>query len=350
MSLQSKSLQMQEVTISFPPIQTKSQRNKTASATFTRGRDINIDSNNSKSYYDHSENDGIDENENKNISSLIVFNWVMNIMAIAGAVYNMGIVWIFGALIRYIADASMEANGSPMLPEQSMFWKIVFLSELTFGQIIAITYSKSRQKQLDKMIADGLIEPVDKEAKVSFRFPTCDKLSPPVMAFQNVGFSYSGDKQNLLYKGLEFGIDLDSRIALVGPNGTGKSTLLKLMCQEISPTIGNIQRHSHLRIARYHQHSEDQLDPEMSPLEYMQSEFKEKKLEIEAWRQQLGRFGITGKSQTVEIKTLSDGQKSRIVFCWLAQKTPHLLLFDEPTNHLDMEAIDALAEAIKAFE
>ncbi|KAJ3615751.1 hypothetical protein Zmor_012326 [Zophobas morio] len=109
----------------------------------------------------------------------------------------------------------------------------------------------------------------------------------------------------------------------------------------------------------------------MTPLEYIQSQFREKGLELEQWRQQLGlfsekilryryrcepsqrplgRFGISGKCQTSPIKTLSDGQKSRIVFCWLAQKTPHLLLFDEPTNHLDMEAIDALAKAINSFE
>merc|ERR1712176_938315 len=95
----------------------------------------------------------------------------------------------------------------------------------TFANLVR--QAKSRQKQLDKMIADGLIEPVQKEKNVSFTFPTCDKLAPPVLAFSNVGFSYAGDKNNLLYKGLEFGVDLDSRIALVGPNGTGKSTLLK---------------------------------------------------------------------------------------------------------------------------
>ncbi|XP_063902186.1 LOW QUALITY PROTEIN: ABC transporter F family member 2-like [Zophobas morio] len=213
-----------------------------------------------------------------------------------------------------------------------------------------VRQGKSRQKQLDKMVAEGLVEPVEKEKPVNFKFPSCDTLSPPVCAFQNVGFSYSGKKGPMLYVGLEFGIDLDSRIALVGPNGAGKSTLLKLINQEVAPTVGTIQRHSHLRIARYHQHSEDQLDPEMTPLEYIQSQFREKGLELEQWRQQLGRFGISGKCQTSPIKTLSDGQKSRIVFCWLAQKTPHLLLFDEPTNHLDMEAIDALAKAINSFE
>eukprot|EP00121_Abeoforma_whisleri_P010327 Awhi_evm2s9520 len=218
----------------------------------------------------------------------------------------------------------------------------------TFSNLVR--QAKSRQKQLDKMIADGLIEPVERETLVTFNFPSCDSLSPPVMAFQQVGFAYSGKKEDLLYNYLEFGIDMDSRIALVGPNGAGKSTLLKLMTGDISPTYGMVQKHSHLRIARYHQHSNDQMDGDMTPLEFMQSEFREKKLELEQWRQQLGRFGVSGKCQTVEIKTLSDGQKSRIVFCWLAQKNPNMLLFDEPTNHLDMEAIDALAVAINKFE
>jgi len=213
-----------------------------------------------------------------------------------------------------------------------------------------VKQAKSRQKILDKMVADGLIEKVEQERGVNLSFPSCGPLTPPVLAFQNVAFAYSGRMEDVLYKGLEFGVDLDSRIALVGPNGAGKSTLLKLMCCEIMPTQGRVQRHNHLRIARYHQHSNDQMDDEMTPLEYIQSEFADKNWEVEQWRQQLGRFGVSGKAQTTKIAQLSDGQKSRIVFCWLAQKVPHLLLFDEPTNHLDIEAIDALADAIKAFE
>jgi ATP-binding cassette subfamily F protein 2 len=156
--------------------------------------------------------------------------------------------------------------------------------------------------------------------------------------------------KDALYTDLEFGLDLDSRVVLVGPNGAGKSTLLKLFCDELQPTSGEIQRHGHLRIARYNQHTEEVLKGEMTPIDFMRSEFPEANIEITEWRKKLGRFGISGRAQAKPIDTMSDGQKTQLVFAWLAQKTPHMLLFDEPTNHLDMESIDSLADAINAFE
>jgi len=213
-----------------------------------------------------------------------------------------------------------------------------------------VKQAKSRQKILDKMEADGLIQPVVKEHSVSLYFPSCGDLSPPVLAFQDVSFAYSGKMEDCLYKHLDFAVDLDSRVVLVGPNGAGKSTLLKLMCGELSPTDGRVQRHSHLRIAKYHQHSNDQLDLDLNPIEYMRKEFPKPQVEIQEWRKRVGRFGITGDLQSSPMRIMSDGQKSLTVFCWLAQKSPHLLLFDEPTNHLDMECIDSLADAINAFD
>lgn len=207
-----------------------------------------------------------------------------------------------------------------------------------------VRQAKSRQKILDKMEADGLIQPVDKEHGVSLFFPSCGQLSPPVLAFQDVAFAYSGKMSDALYKNLDFGVDLDSRVVLVGPNGAGKSTLLKLMDGELNPTEGMIQRHGHLRIARYNQHSNEQLDLDLTPIEYMRKEFAHLNLEIPEWRSRLGRFGISGKMQSSPMRCMSDGQKSMTVFCWISQQQPHMLLFDEPTNHLDMECIDSLAE------
>ena len=110
-----------------------------------------------------------------------------------------------------------------------------------------------------------------------------------------------------------------------------------------------IRKNSHLRIARYHQHLHELLDLDLSPLEYMQKSFPEIK-EREEMRRIIGRYGLTGKQQVSPARQLSDGQRCRIVFAWLAQQAPHLLLFDEPTNHLDIETIDSLAEAIANFE
>jgi ATP-binding cassette subfamily F protein 2 len=217
----------------------------------------------------------------------------------------------------------------------------------TFSNMVK--QAKSKQKILDKMEAAGLTEKVEQGHQFNFRFPDCDRLAPPVLSFINLGFAYSGKEEDMLYRGLELGVDMDSRIALVGPNGAGKSTLLKLICKEIDPTVGQMRSHLDLKLGRYHQHSTDQLDPELEVLDFMQKRYPEKKMEEEDWRKAIGRYGISGKQQKTKIGELSDGLKSRIVFAMLALERPNMLLFDEPTNHLDMECIDSLAEAINAF-
>lgn len=218
----------------------------------------------------------------------------------------------------------------------------------TFANLVR--QAKSRQKILDKMEADGLIQEVVREARIKFTFPPTDKLPAPVISFSDVSFSYSGKKENYLYKNLDFGIHMDSRVALVGPNGVGKSTLLKLITGDIEATEGRVSRHPGLRIGRYHQHSVDQLDLEMSPIEWMRHRFANKELPVETWRKRLGQFGLTGKQQTNPIKLLSDGQRARVCFAEMATLEPNMLLLDEPTNSLDIECIDALAEALKAFD
>jgi len=214
-----------------------------------------------------------------------------------------------------------------------------------------VKQAKSKQKILDKMYAAGLTDKVLEPPKFSFKFSVCEKLQPPIMTFDNVAFTYTGKREDLLYTRLNFGCDQDSRIALVGPNGAGKSTLLKLMCGVLQPTVGTIRRHLHLDIGRYHQHSADQLDPDMTVLEFVVHYFEGRiKKEEEDWRKHIGRYGITGKDQKTKIGFLSDGIKSRIVFAMLAGDKPNFLLLDEPTNHLDMQCIDSLAEAINAFD
>jgi len=212
-----------------------------------------------------------------------------------------------------------------------------------------VSQGKSRQKVLDKMEAAGLIEKVVEEKQIFFNFPDCGELPLPVLHIDDVSFSYSGKDEDYLYSHLDLSVDLDSRIALVGPNGAGKSTLLKLMCGDISANRGMVKRNPHLRIGRYYQHSIDQLDMLATPLQFMRTTFAHLDLEEEQWRSVIGRSGITGYAQTTQIGKLSDGQKSRIVFCCITLNTPHILLLDEPTNHLDMECIDALADGINRF-
>ncbi|KAK4685098.1 ATP-binding cassette, subfamily F, member 2, partial [Tremellales sp. Uapishka_1] len=215
-----------------------------------------------------------------------------------------------------------------------------------------VKQAKSKQKIIDKMEAAGLIEKVEVPKVLRFNFEDVKKLPPPIIAFSDVAFSYSGEKKDYLYKDLSFGIDMDSRIAIVGDNGTGKSTLLNLITGQLSPSEGTISKHSALKLAKYSQHSADQLPYDKSPIEHLAATYGQKfpEKDVQFWRGQIGRFGITGAHQTNPIGQLSDGLRNRVVFACLAMEHPHVLLLDEPTNHLDMESIDSLATAIKEFE
>ncbi|KAH7621907.1 putative ABC transporter F family member 1 [Nannochloris sp. 'desiccata'] len=222
-----------------------------------------------------------------------------------------------------------------------------YIAKFGHGSAKLARQAQSKEKVLAKMVREGLTEKVSEERVVKFHFENTGKLPPPVLQFSDVAFGYSADK--ILYRNVDLGVDLDSRVALVGPNGCGKSTLLKLMTGDLEPRDGMVKRHNHLRIGQYHQHLTELLPMDVVPLEYMFNEFG-REIGEEKMRSVLGRFGITGPQQTMPMKKLSDGLKSRVVFAWLSYKKPHMLLLDEPTNHLDMETIDSLAEAINEWD
>ncbi|TMW57394.1 hypothetical protein Poli38472_003319 [Pythium oligandrum] len=219
-----------------------------------------------------------------------------------------------------------------------------YIARFGHGSAKLARQAQSKEKTLAKMVREGLTEKVVADSVGDFKFPDPERLSPPVLMFQNVSFGFPGQK--LLYSGVELGLDLDSRVALVGANGAGKTTLLNLVTGDLVPVAGNVRPHSKLRVARFSQHFVDVLDLTMTPLEYFRSILNKS---IEEVRSYLGRYGISGDVQTQVMSQLSDGQKSRVVFAYMAQQNAHILLLDEPTNHLDMESIDALARAINNF-
>ncbi len=205
--------------------------------------------------------------------------------------------------------------------------------------------AQSKEKVLDKMLKGGLTDKVEAEKALDFKFPDPSKLAPPVLQCNDITFGYPGCE--ILYSHVDFGIDLDSRVALVGPNGAGKSTLLKIMTGELAPLTGAVRPHAHLRISKFTQHFLDVLDLTVSPLDYFMQLWPD--LTRDDGRKFLGRYGISGSVQTQLMEQLSDGQKSRVVLAKMAKEAPHVLFLDEPTNHLDMESIDSLAKAINNF-
>ncbi len=198
--------------------------------------------------------------------------------------------------------------------------------------------AQSRVKMLEKMTT--ITAPADAR-KVVFTFPKPEELSPPIINMDGVAVGYGGAA---VLKKLALRIDQDDRIALLGRNGEGKSTLAKLLAGKLQASEGRMVRSSKLRIGYFAQHQVDELHINETPLQHiMRLRPAEGQPRLRA---RLAGFGLLADQAETVVGRLSGGQKSRLSLLLATIDAPHLLILDEPTNHLDMESREALVEAL----
>lgn len=203
------------------------------------------------------------------------------------------------------------------------------------------TQAQSRVKMLEKMTP--ITAPEDAK-RVVFTFPEPEELSPPIINLEGAAVGYGGPP---VLRKLSLRIDQDDRIALLGRNGEGKSTLSKLLAGKLQAAEGRVHRSGKLRIGYFAQHQVDELHVDETPLQHLQRlrpDEGQPKL-----RARLAGFGLMADQAETVVGRLSGGQKARLSLLLATIDAPHLLILDEPTNHLDIESREALVEALTEY-
>ena len=203
--------------------------------------------------------------------------------------------------------------------------------------------AQSRLKMIQKM---DVVDAVMAERVTAFIFPQPEELKSPLITIDSVDAGYSPNKPVL--RNLNLRIDHDDRIALLGANGNGKSTLVKLISGRLKPLKGEVHKSGKLRVGYFAQFQTDELDVSQTPYEVMREVMKttpEAKI-----RASLGKFGFDKFKADTKVGELSGGEKARLLFCLMSFDAPHIMLLDEPTNHLDMDAREALMQALNNYQ
>ena len=205
---------------------------------------------------------------------------------------------------------------------------------------------KARQAQ-SRLKAIARLEPITRPQEAALRrfsFPTPEELSPPILRIEN---GIAGYGETTVLSRLDLRIDQDDRIALLGQNGQGKSTLVKLISGRLKPLAGQLVQSSKLRIGYFAQHQVDELYVDETPIDHVRR-LRPSKTPAQL-RAILGGFGIGAEQAETLVGRLSGGQKARLSLLLATIDAPHLLILDEPTNHLDIESREALVEALTAY-
>lgn len=201
--------------------------------------------------------------------------------------------------------------------------------------------AQSRIKMIEKL---GAAPQIPKDPQAHFEFPSPERLQNALVTIEN-GVAGYDDKPVL--QNLNLRIEPDDRIALLGANGNGKSTLAKILSHRLLLMSGKMTLAKKMKIAYFSQHQTEELDVEKTPYEQLSSVMP---LATETQiRAQLGAFGLNKAKSDTLIGQLSGGEKSRLLLALITKDAPHLLILDEPTNHLDLQSRQALLEALNAY-
>ena len=203
--------------------------------------------------------------------------------------------------------------------------------------------AQSRAKALARMQP---IAAMAEDPTLSFDFPSPDELKPPLVTLDLASVGYT--EGNPILERLNLRIDPDDRIALLGRNGNGKTTLARLLAAQLTPMEGQMNSSGKMRVGYFTQYQVEELDGDDTPLEHMTHQMKG--ANPGAVRAQLGRFGFSGAKATTKVGKLSGGERARLALALITRDAPHMLILDEPTNHLDVDAREALVQALNEYE
>ncbi|MFZ0692889.1 MAG: ABC-F family ATP-binding cassette domain-containing protein [Alphaproteobacteria bacterium] len=202
--------------------------------------------------------------------------------------------------------------------------------------------AQSRMKALARM--EPIAEAVE-DASLVFEFPSPKEMRPPLITLDKVAVGYVADTPVL--SRLNLRIDPDDRVALLGRNGNGKTTLARLLAGQLKPMTGALTASGNLRVGYFAQHMVEELVADETPLQHMTRLLPAAK--PGAVRAQLGHFGFSGDKAHVEVSKLSGGERARLALALITREAPHMLILDEPTNHLDVDAREALVQALNEY-
>ena len=207
------------------------------------------------------------------------------------------------------------------------------------------TKAKQAQSRLRSLEKIDMVDAIISDRTISFSFPKPNNLGTSMLTINKVDAGYN---EIPILKNINLSISNDSRIALVGANGNGKSTLIKLIAGNLDPMKGSIIKKKNLKIGYFAQHQADELDLEKTGYQVL-SEIDPEKPDLFI-RGVLGRFGFDKQKSETRIENLSGGEKTRLLFCLMSYHSPDLLLMDEPTNHLDIDSRLSLINSLNEFE